>query len=484
MTIQSVVAPHADDSSRQPGSEPTTDPAPADPTPAGVTLHAPTADPVSAETVTAGAAVLTHPRGDPTPSSGGDAGAGPGPRTRNYRALLGQASAVSLANQLTATAVVLPYICIAVGGSPLIAAMLYPIGTFCALLGTLSAPVLTARRSNPFILTVGAVIAAAVTAGNALGSDLLGSPIAVVFLVTTAVLGFLGGLAAVSAVDLMSTSLLQAQVGRVSVLQTAISATLVLVVTAAELLFFKHTSALQSHIALLWMGAIAFAMAIPFILLVVPAPNPSRVRGPTLRQVIPLGVSQVREHRWLRTFLLVQTCFISLTLGTAFFSAHAAALHGNVVGHLHLIVAFTATGLIVYGFVWARTRSIATVRGMHVLAGGLIVAAALFAIAADTWDLPYEEWLFGVILALAAVASQVISTAKRVWLLRYVGGEHRAITIGFAQLVTSLASTLTALVLGVVAHLQGVVWPVYLLLALTLAALGTVRLIPSIRLDA
>ena len=33
---------------------------------------------------------------------------------------------------------------------------------------------------------------------------------------------------------------------------------------------------------------------------------------------------------------------------------------------------------------------------------------------------------------------------------------------------------------GVVAHLQGVAWPVYLLLALTLAALGTVRLIPSI----
>lgn len=122
MTIQSVVAPHADDSGRQPGSEPTTDPAPADPTPAGVTLHAPTADPVSAETVTAGAAVLAHPLGDPTPSTGGDPG--PGPRARNYRALLGQASAVSLANQLTATAVVLPYICIAVGGSPLIAAML------------------------------------------------------------------------------------------------------------------------------------------------------------------------------------------------------------------------------------------------------------------------------------------------------------------------------------------------------------------------
>ena len=448
-----------------------------------VALDAVTADPVAAEALTS---VHTIEQADPPRPTGSGRPGTPTPSIpppRNFRAMLGQATAVSLANQLTATTVVLPYICIAVGGSPLVAALLYPIGTFTSLLGTLSAPVLTNRRSNRFILAYGAVVAAVLTASNALGAELLHSPVAVVFMLTTAILGFLGGLAGVSVVDLMSVSLQPRQIGRVSVLQTAISALLVLIVTGAELLIFRHTSALQSHIALLWMGALAFAMAIPFVLLVVPAPEASKLHGPRLKQVIPLGIQQTREHPWMRRFLLIQTCFISLTLGTAFFSAHAAALHSDVVGHLHLIVSVTAGGLIVYGFVWSRTRRMATVRGMYTLAGALIVLAALLAVAADIWDVPYELWMFGVILALAAVGSQLISTAKRVWLLRYVSGENRSIMIGFTQLVTSLGSTLVALVLGIVAHLQGVVWPVYLLLGLAIAALTTVRLIPAIRLD-
>ncbi|WP_395727524.1 hypothetical protein [Nakamurella sp.] len=113
--------------------------------------------------MTTSAAVGADRTADQGAAPDGADGADPVPRTRNYRALLGQASAVSLANQLSATAVVLPYIGIAVGGSPLVAALLYPIGTFAALQGTLSAPVHTARRSNTFIPSVGAVISAAVS---------------------------------------------------------------------------------------------------------------------------------------------------------------------------------------------------------------------------------------------------------------------------------------------------------------------------------
>ncbi len=396
--------------------------------------------------------------------------------------MLAQSSAVSLANQLTATAVVLPFICIAVGGSPLAASLIYPAATLTYLVGTLVAPILHSTGPIRLLLAATALFAGLITAGDALGGHLAGSSMEYVFVVAAALLGLLGGLASVWSVDAMATSLLPHHHGALPVLQSAISAAVVLMITVLQLAVFGEADALSSHLTLLWAGAVAFTVAVPFSLMIVAPPVDNRDRT-TLGQVLRIGWRQLRGHRWFVRFLLVQTCFVSVTLGTAFFSAHGAALHGDAVGNLHLIVAFTAIGLVTYAVAWSRARQAATVRGLYLFAGALTIVAALLCIAADEWVIPAENWLFGIILAIAAVAAQVVYTGQRVWLLRSVT-EHRSVNIAFSQLLIGVVATVVALVFGELARLRDEVWPVYFVLGLTVLALATVRAIPTVKLAA
>ena len=62
------------------------------------------------------------------------------PLTHNFRAILGQSAAVSVGSQLTAPTAVLPFICIALGGSPIAAVMIFPVCSLAVVIGNLSAP--------------------------------------------------------------------------------------------------------------------------------------------------------------------------------------------------------------------------------------------------------------------------------------------------------------------------------------------------------
>ena len=55
--------------------------------------------------------------------------------------------------------------------------------------------------------------------------------------------------------------------------------------------------------------------------------------------------------------------------------------------------------------------------------------------------------------------------------------------IGFSQLVTAVATTLAALGLGVLSHLQGVIWPVYCVVGIDLLAMAAIRWVPALALD-
>lgn len=56
-----------------------------------------------------------------------EVGVSPLPHARNFRVVLGQSAAVSVGSQLTAPTAVLPFICIALGGSPIAAFMIFPV---------------------------------------------------------------------------------------------------------------------------------------------------------------------------------------------------------------------------------------------------------------------------------------------------------------------------------------------------------------------
>ncbi len=340
--------------------------------------------------------------------------------------------------------------------------------------------ILAAGRSSKAILTIALVGAAVFTAANALGSSVLGERMATGFVATAAALGFLGGVSTVCFFDVVAGALVPGQQSRLPVLQSSLAAVLVLTITTVDQWVFGSGGGSSDHIRLLWLGAVALLVA-ALSCLFLPAATSARPGHARLVDTLARGFALTRSTRWLRRYLVVQTLFLSVSLGSAFFSAHGATLHGSVGGSLHLIVAVSSVGLLVFAVVWIPLRPHITLRGMYWLAGGLAFTAAALCVVADAFHLTAAVWLYGIVLALAAVSALAVSTAKQVWLLRRAG-EDRLLIISFSQVVIGIASAIIAAGLAALAHIQGAIWPVYVVLALDLLAMTMIRWAPQLRM--
>ncbi len=429
-------------------------------------------------------AAVIQGRQDATPPAAARSGTGvdggPLPHTRNFRAILGQSAAVSVGSQLTAPTAVLPFVCIANGGSPIAAFLIFPVYSLAVVIGNLSAPAAVSRihSRTPVLLAAAAAATAAVTGIAALGS-LIGAAGEFVFLGAAVALGLLSGAASVLTLEVSTTALRTRDLGWVSALQGAAAGVLVLAITAANLVLMPRPDSVSAHVALIWLGALSFAAAAPFCLRIVCPPRHRAEARITLKHALLAGGRHYRADPGLRVLMLVQICFLTVTLGMTFFTAHGAAMHGSASDSLHTVVMYTAAGLVAYAVLWPLIRKWVTLRGLHVAAALIVVGAGVLSIRTDVAQLGPDNPAFGLIFALATFAARMLSTARQMWLERAVRHD-RAIVIGFNQLVVGTASLVLAFGLGLLGHVHGLIWPVAVVVGLTVAALGTVRWIPTL----
>jgi hypothetical protein len=403
------------------------------------------------------------------------------PRRRAYPVIATQSAAARLANRLSAAGVVLPFIAVALGGPLLAAALIYPVFTIARLTGVVATPAMLANgRSSKALLGLTGAGTAVLIAANALGSQLIGAGMAFAFVVTAGVLGFLAGVSTVCWFDVVAGSLAQHELSRLPVLQSWVAAALVLVISGVDWLVFAETGGPYSHVRLLWWGAAAMVVAAAICLLIEAATEQSRTRA-RLLDTLRRGHHHARHTSWVRRYLVVQTLFLTVSLGSAFYSAHGATIHGGIGGSLRLIVAVTSVGLLVFALVWVPMRPRIGLRGVYWLGGCLGFFAASLCAMVDLFELTSSAWIYGVILAAAAASALAVSTAKQVWLLRTVTTD-RLVIIGFNQLVVGTVSALLGAMLAVVAHLHGAIWPVYLVLVLDALAVTTIRWVPPLRM--
>jgi hypothetical protein len=405
----------------------------------------------------------------------------PGGRRRPFRAVAVESVATNLANQLTAAAVVLPFIAVALGGPILAAALIYPVFTLANLAGAVATPsILASGRSSKAMLSVAVAAAAVFTVANAVGSQILGEQMATGFVATAAALGFVAGVSTVCFLDVVAGALAPSEQSRLPVLQSSIAGALVLTVTALDRLAFGDDDGPTAHVRLLWLGAAAMLIGALSCLLIQSAPRATASRM-GLVDMLRRGLTLTRQNLWLRRYLLVQTLFLTVSLGSAFYSAHGATIHGATGGSLHLIVAVSSVGLLVFAVAWVPLRPHMGLRGLYWLAAALGLLSASLCILADVFRLASAPWIYGLILGAAAMSALAISTAKQVWLLRNARND-RVVIISFSQLVIGIASALIAAALAALAHVQGAIWPVYVVLLLDLVAMTMIRWAPSMRM--
>ena len=405
----------------------------------------------------------------------------PAAKSGNFGVVVAEGIAANTAGQLSNAAVVLPFICVALGGPILAAALIYPAYVVFNLVGTLVSPaLLDPRRTSKLILTACAIAGAVVTVVNALGAEFLGSTMATAFVATAAALGFLFGLSAVCFVDVVADALHQHEHARLWIFQNAGSAAVVLIITTVDLLLFGGADTADGHLRLLWLAAGAMVVAAVCCGLIVLESHAPRPRI-SFRSSLHTGIALLRRRGWFRRFLLVQSLFLTTSLGTAFYSAHSATEHGNTSGSLHVIVACTAGGLVLFAVVWHRLRHRLGLRAMYTLAGGLGLAAAALTIVADRLDEPDAPWLYGIIMALAAVAALAVSSSRTVWMLRRATSE-RLVVISFSQLVVGVISAPIAGLLAVLAQIHGTIVPIVCVAVLNVLALAAIRWVPRMSL--
>ena len=130
----------------------------------------------------------------------------PGGR-RNFIAAATESVSFGVANHLTAAAVVLPFICVAFGGSAFAAALIFPIYIAANLLGAVVAPRVLGLRSVARSLALILALIATVFAITGVGILLVSPEWLNALWVVAAAVGLLSGIASIAVVEVMSSSL-------------------------------------------------------------------------------------------------------------------------------------------------------------------------------------------------------------------------------------------------------------------------------------
>ncbi|SFR92292.1 hypothetical protein SAMN04487846_0626 [Microbacterium sp. cf046] len=386
-----------------------------------------------------------------------------------------------VANHLTAAAVVLPFICVAFGGSAFAAALIFPIFTGATLLGAVLAPrVLGLRpvaRSLALILALIAIVFAITAVGILVVSpDWLNA-----LWIVAAIVGLLSGVASIAVVEVMSSALATSEKAALSVVQSTGGAILTLVITIVLGLFFLDPDGRDAHLALLWVGIVAMLVAALSLLRIRPAGDAPVIPQHSIGILDALKSRPDRKHPWVREFLITQVLFLSIALGTSFYSVHGATLHGQESEALHYIVAVTAVGSLLFTAVWTLSRRKATIRGLLLTAAALGVFAAVAALIADYSGAEALPILSGVVIVFAAAGGAATSSTRSTWMYHNLGTENDTEIIIFCQIVLGVTATAVGLGLSLLARLDTVL-PAWVMLVLSAYALFHARRGPRVRI--
>jgi MFS family permease len=388
-----------------------------------------------------------------------------------YGILLTQGTFYTTGLQFSNVSVVLPFIC-AEQGIFWAAGLLYPAYSIGAIFGNSMSPFILerSRHHKHLVVSAAALTMATLILCNAIVA-VTGVGIATVFLVTSLAIGVANGLSKVAFSDVLSSKLTEIRRGDLVLNQGAAGAVVAIASTLVLVPMIDRQDPFTSHVDLLWLGAAGLAAAGITAVFVGPVHPRSARTVRRLRDTYRDGLVVARTHHWFRRYVATQLTFVPIGLGSTFYSLHAAQQHANKPGSLHVLVIATSVGLIVGAFLWRVVyRSRFGVRGMLFISALLGSTAAAICISAEAFDDWSQVWVHGVVILFATVANQAILTAAISWVNLYAADHHRATLLGFGAVLVAVETALLGALLGALAQKTSAVWPVTIVLLLTLVA--------------
>lgn len=396
----------------------------------------------------------------------------------SYARLLAQGSIYSSALQLSNVSAVLPFLC-AQWGSLWVAGLLYPAFGVGIVAGWAASPFIMGRsRHLKHLVFAGGTtsmalltVCAVVSAQNRLFID-------AVFVVASAALGIAKGISDGAHAELVSAKLPGTRRSQLILGEYAISAVVVAAATLAVVPLLSRTLPASPDAIVLWLGAVGMLGAAVAALFVGPIHAHTARIIPRISDVFRRGIRVARSQRWFRRYTLIQLLFVPVTLGTTFYVLYAPE-RTQTGGRLSLLVISGSAGLLTGSYVWRVVYRRRGVRGMLVGSSLTAISAAVICTLAQvsgTWP---QVWIHGPVLALAAAADQAVYAAAIAWMGASADEHDRPTLMGFAAALVALASSLVGVLLGGIAQNTSAIWPVTVVLALSLVAIGPAMRTPA-----
>lgn len=387
-------------------------------------------------------------------------------QTNPFWRLLSQGTIHTAGMQLSNGAVVLPFIC-AHHGLTWAAALLFPAYSIGSIVGHSLSPAALQRagQMQHLLLAVLATASAALILCDAViaWSGLFA---AVVFVSVSAGGGVVVAISRVAYLEIISSKLSALRRGELLLVKGAIGSVLATVVTLLVVPVLAHGSTIGFHRKLLWLGAAGLAASGIAALSLGPVRSPSVTAQLSFRETYRQGFAVARSETWFRRYVVTSLLFAPISLGTTFYALRTAHQGGG----LHVLVVISCIGLVVGSPLWRRVFRLSGVRGMLVGSALVSALAAALCIAAESCGQWMHMWAYGTVFLLATVSTAAVVAAGISWIGLIAAEQHRGTLIGFCSTLVAIVSTVLGAALGGIAQRHHEIWPVVVVLILSVVA--------------
>lgn len=390
--------------------------------------------------------------------------------------LLGQGVFSNAADELTSVNLVLPFLYTTVGAPIFFAGLLVPLSTIAKRLSQIfSAPRISAMRSSAKVMALATVVMAAAIVLISLTFNAVGPAFVVpIFLLVALVIGAASGLRGLAFQDLIGRILSSESRRRLLFAQSSIAGLIVVALAYGSQLLLQPGTSSAAHQELMWLGIVLFVLAALLIMLVREPAKPQPLSDAATGEQNPLkGLRNSFRIAfalpWFGRFLIARSLYLSIELAIPFFSIHAATFHGDSISGLSAFVLAANIGIMLGGFLWAWVGRRSVTRIM-VLASSLACLAGLMALAIELGIMPQNIFCYAIVFVLVALGAQGVKNGRTLYAIGMAEENERPTCIAVANVTTGAVAIVVGALLGALAGLQGVAWPIGVLILLNVAA--------------
>jgi len=389
----------------------------------------------------------------------------------NYSVLLAQGTTLTAGYQLTSLTLVLPFLYSTLGAPIFFAGLLAPIVSVSKLLVQVfvTSLIRTAQRNKWFIVWSSLVSAVALAVVTTMVNGVAVVLVIPIFTVICLVLGATMGITSLAAQNLIGQTLPHQARSRVLFNQSSIAGLFAVGVTFASQFILPPTTSNAAHQELIWLGVALIVIAsILAIIVREPTKAPRNADGSRLKS----PMEDLRESYkiasklpWFPRFLVARTLILSVELSSPFYAVHAASFHAHSTNGLSTFVIASSLGLVFGGFIWPRIGK----NSVHViLVSGACIAGlgGLLAMAIELGIAPQGVYVYAIVFVLFGLGAQATQGGRKLYLMNVTTDEQRPVCIAISNVISGVMSIVFGGILGALASLQGVAWPIVVLIVL------------------